>query len=374
MRIRIWIFILITVCVRSVHASDAGTSSADFLNLGIGPRAIAMGNAQVGVADDVYAAYWNPAGLVQIDHQQVGFAHAQYVENITEQYAAYALHRPAWGTLAGSISYLNVGKFQGYDAAAQPTTDIGAQDMALGLSYGFSLYHNSRMGAQLAGGVTGKYIRETLDAVSASAYAADTGILFIPGRLWGEYLTGWKSGVVVRNLGSSLRFDQDAFSLPRSITGGLSYTGPVLGQTLTLAMDGQQPAAGSRQYSAGVEVWTMGMLALRTGFISQKNALDGWRMGMGIRFKTLQVDYAFAQAGVFGATHRVGLTLQIGRSSEDPVYMAETSFQSGLKEFRRGRFAEALVHFNKALETDPTHPHALQMMKESYEKIKNQPQ
>ena len=33
-------------------ASSAGTTSADFLNLGIGPRAVAMGEAQVGLADD----------------------------------------------------------------------------------------------------------------------------------------------------------------------------------------------------------------------------------------------------------------------------------------------------------------------------------
>ena len=31
-------------------AADAGTTSANFLKLGIGPRAIAMGNAQVGGA------------------------------------------------------------------------------------------------------------------------------------------------------------------------------------------------------------------------------------------------------------------------------------------------------------------------------------
>src|SRR5882672_11952507 len=43
----------------SVLASSAGTTSADFLKLGVGPRAIAMGDAQTSLADDVYATYWN---------------------------------------------------------------------------------------------------------------------------------------------------------------------------------------------------------------------------------------------------------------------------------------------------------------------------
>src|SRR5437762_3445025 len=68
-----------------VHASDAGTSSANFLKLGIGPRAIAMGEAQVGVADDVYATYWNPAGLARLDAQEAGFAQNQYLESISQQ-------------------------------------------------------------------------------------------------------------------------------------------------------------------------------------------------------------------------------------------------------------------------------------------------
>ena len=37
--------------------------SNEFLSLGIGARALAMGNCQVALASDVYSIYWNPAGL-----------------------------------------------------------------------------------------------------------------------------------------------------------------------------------------------------------------------------------------------------------------------------------------------------------------------
>jgi long-subunit fatty acid transport protein len=38
---------------------------------GVGVRAMGMGGAFVGVADDFTAIYWNPAGLAQIDHREV---------------------------------------------------------------------------------------------------------------------------------------------------------------------------------------------------------------------------------------------------------------------------------------------------------------
>src|ERR1039458_1983289 len=40
-------------------AEDSGPAAADFLNLGAGPRAIAMAGAQTGLANDAYATYYN---------------------------------------------------------------------------------------------------------------------------------------------------------------------------------------------------------------------------------------------------------------------------------------------------------------------------
>lgn len=45
--------------------------------LGVGARAMAMGGAYVGVADDYSAMYWNPAGLAQMRRSElnIGFSH-----------------------------------------------------------------------------------------------------------------------------------------------------------------------------------------------------------------------------------------------------------------------------------------------------------
>src|SRR5437762_1251930 len=83
---RLFLLLLVIFGPKIAEASDTGTTAANFLKLGIGPRAIAMGEAQVGLADDVYAAYWNPAGLAPLKVPEAGFVQNQYIQDISEQY------------------------------------------------------------------------------------------------------------------------------------------------------------------------------------------------------------------------------------------------------------------------------------------------
>jgi len=354
----------------AARAADPGTTSANFLKLGIGPRATAMGEAQVGLADDVYATYWNPAGLAQLQNREAGFVQTQYIQGIQSQYAAYAHPHPTLGTFAGSFTYLTVGKFDSFDATGQPAGDVGASDAAMGFSYALPVVRNRRMDSQLSVGVTGKYIQERLDTVTAHACAGDAGLFYAPGRNFNGTLEGVKAGLAVRNLGSSMKFDQESFALPRTVAEGISWTGIWLGESLTVAVDGEQPNDGKETVGAGFELSTLQLLILRAGYTTKGDLGTGWRLGAGLRFKTLQIDYAFAGAGDLGQTHRIGLTFRFGTTPKDPLVLAQDWYQQGMREYRRARYSDALVDFNKALEIDPSHPEALTMMKKTYENLK----
>jgi Uncharacterised protein family (UPF0164) len=57
--------------------------SNEFLNIGVGARAAAMGNTQAALADDVTAGYWNPAGLANIQGSpQLGLQHSEMYGSI----------------------------------------------------------------------------------------------------------------------------------------------------------------------------------------------------------------------------------------------------------------------------------------------------
>jgi hypothetical protein len=57
----------------------------EYLNIGVGGRGLGMAGAQSATANDVTASYWNPAGLMQVDNDlQVGLMHAEYFSGISK--------------------------------------------------------------------------------------------------------------------------------------------------------------------------------------------------------------------------------------------------------------------------------------------------
>jgi len=167
-----------------------------------------------------------------------------------------------------------------------------------------------------------------------------------------------------------MKFDQDSAPLPRSLTAGLSYTGDWRDESFTLTLDGQQPNDGPSFFGTGIEILTLKTFVLRGGYTSGGDLGNGLRVGGGLRFKALQIDYAFAGAGPLGNVQRFGVTFFFGQKPVNTLVLAESWYERGLKDYRQERFTQALVEFNKALEMDPSHPKALEMMKATYEKLK----
>lgn len=60
------VFALTFIACRPADALNVHELNGSDLGLGVGARGIAMGGAQVALADDASAIYWNPAGMVQL--------------------------------------------------------------------------------------------------------------------------------------------------------------------------------------------------------------------------------------------------------------------------------------------------------------------
>lgn len=69
----------------TVQAQEVRKYSNEFMNIGIGARALAMSNAQVATVNDVTSGFWNPAGMIGINHDvQFGGMHAEYFAGIAK--------------------------------------------------------------------------------------------------------------------------------------------------------------------------------------------------------------------------------------------------------------------------------------------------
>ena len=70
-----------------------GTTSLEFLKIGMGARAEAMGGAFVSVANDPSAVYWNPAGVGSMQRKEMQISTTQYPADI--RYNSLALILPS---------------------------------------------------------------------------------------------------------------------------------------------------------------------------------------------------------------------------------------------------------------------------------------
>ena len=108
--IRFWLLILtgLVICnAGSVHAGEfvVGRYSGEFLSLGAGARALAMGGASVANPTPASAGYYNPAGLAGFNGSEIEFMHASQFENLyTYDYLSYA--RQMSNGLTGGITAL----------------------------------------------------------------------------------------------------------------------------------------------------------------------------------------------------------------------------------------------------------------------------
>ena len=66
--------------------------SNEFLSIGVGARSLGMSNAQVSIADNVTAGFWNPAGLLDIESKyEFELMHASLFAGIANfDYAGFA--------------------------------------------------------------------------------------------------------------------------------------------------------------------------------------------------------------------------------------------------------------------------------------------
>src|SRR5689334_13804699 len=84
----LWMALMATTA--SYGGADGGTTGANILNIGVGARAIGMGEAFTAVSDDVSSLYWNPAGLALLNQSQGAFMYNQSLKDLAYSNAAVA--------------------------------------------------------------------------------------------------------------------------------------------------------------------------------------------------------------------------------------------------------------------------------------------
>lgn len=294
----------------------AGISTAQFLKIGVGGRATAMGDAFVAVANDVSALYWNPAGLTQFDDNQIIFSHNEWVVDINHDFVGAVYHLDDANTFGVSLTALSMDEMKVTTEYAPFGTGeyFGFSDIGLAVSY------SRKMTDQFSFGGTIRYIEETLDQLKMRGVMIDLGTYYWTG------LGSTRFAVTVTNFGNDLapdgevvlvgnrkKSDWQSFSPPTMFRIGFAFE-PYEDEEhkLTTSIQLNHPNDNSENLSIGAEyVWNK-MFFARGGYkvnVDEQNYSFGAGVNVPISIANISVDYAFANFSRLGSAHRFSIIL-----------------------------------------------------------------
>ena len=301
---------LAALTLGTAHAADftvgaKGTTTADFLELGVGARGDAMGGAYTAVVDDAEALYWNPAALSSVQDHSATLMHAPYIDSSYYDSIQYA-QKLGPGSIGVGLQYFNAGSITQTDASGVSTGSFDPYDLAISVGYGYKLNGMGVLdGYSVGAGV--KWIQSRI-ATYASAEALDLGLL---SRGYMDDKFHW--ALTATNIGTTEKFDQANENLPEMFSLGGSYKimGNWLGSVNVDFPRGNAPylALGTEySYNAGKGLG----IAIRGGYSTQTTSdvtgFTGFSFGAGIAFQKYSFDYAVVPFGDLGLTHRLSLS------------------------------------------------------------------
>lgn len=227
-----------------------------------------------------------------------------------------------WGTIGGSINYINMGNNTIYNALGEEERNVRSWEGVFGLSYGlpitetFSLGLNTKVvwSALAPGGDGGEGV--------GSTFAIDAAVL-----KRNLLIKKFDVGFMFQNMGPNVFYvsQENEDPIPFTLRLGLAYRAietPLYDLTLLLDMSKEvvknhyngKPdpfykalytdlindpdedlsyEINEINYNLGAEFWYTKFLALRTGFLfDYLGERYEWTMGVGIRFGTLNFDFS----------------------------------------------------------------------------------
>ena len=298
-----------------------GISAAQFLKIGVGARAEAMGQSFIAIANDATALYWNPAGLTQFEKDQVYFNHTEWLVDTYIENAGIVYHFDSFNTIGLIISYFHTEDmmettvFQPFGTGSY----FSYSDALIGLSY------SRKMTNQFSFGLTLKYMQETIAEVNIRSVLFDLGTLYWTGfekTRFAVSLTNFSSDLVPtgsfrqKNLKNEyIEYnDFQSFAPPTMFRFGIANDFIDNEQhKLTISVQLNHPNDNHENINLGTEYWWHNFFALRAGYKTAQTEQD-FSVGIGLRqqisFTFLRFDYAYTHFGRLDSVNRFDLIME----------------------------------------------------------------
>ncbi len=305
----------------NIDVSKVGTTSAPFLEIDVGSKAVGMGSAFVAVASDATALYWNPAGISRLPGNETVLIHTEWIADINYDFVGTVFPISNLGVIGISLISLSTNEMKVRTVAKPEGTGelFNVGDLALGIAYARNLTERFSIG------FNGKYIRQKIWHMNATGFAIDIGTLFT------TPFAGMKIGMSISNFGGKMQMlgkdtfvnydlapDQegsndripanlktDKFSLPLLFRVGLALEVFKFNSgRMIMAVDATHPNDNTEYINIGVEYSSNDWLFLRTGYknLFMLDGEEGLTVGAGIKYAlsrnvSIIIDYSYQDFG-----------------------------------------------------------------------------
>jgi hypothetical protein len=284
--------LLLFLLLPALPAGAAGTGAA-FLK--IPPTASSAVFPYPPLVEDGSSMTLNPGALSRRPRQMLSATYSPYLEDSQLSYVAFTQPLEE-GVLGASFLRLAVNGIEGRAADRTKTGDFRASDDAFGLAYAHSGF-----------GLHLKYVRQKIDAYSAGGAAADLGWDGSAGER-----RPVKFGAALRNLGPRMKFLDDHFSLPASLS---VYAAAPVSEGFVLQAGVLRELTESRMScSLALQYPHRERFYARTGYtLVSGRSLSEMPLpsaGFGVFIGKHSLDYAFTPFRDLGTVHRLSLAFR----------------------------------------------------------------
>ncbi|MCG2418876.1 type IX secretion system protein PorQ [Aequorivita sp. F47161] len=332
------VFLLFSLFISQLlTAQVGGRATYQFLNLVNSPRMAALGGKVVTNYDyDPTQALFNPASINWAMDNQLSLNYTNYIGDVNYGTAAYAyLWDRRTQVLHTGITYVNYGKFDGYDEAGNPTSSFSGSEVALSMGHARNIaFTNFHVGINV------KLISSTLENYGSFGGAIDVGVMYVY-EAWDLHITG-----VARNLGTQFTPYHETYEpLPFELIFGISQTleNVPIRWHFTLENMQQWNVAFSnpsreetdlegnvtkeninfidntfRHAIVGIELFPESGFNIRLGYnfrrgeelrIEEKRAFAGLSAGFGIKLNKMRLSYSYSKYSTAASSSFFGLNI-----------------------------------------------------------------
>jgi len=334
-------FLLILCCALLLaHSATAAKYAGEFLEIGIGARAVAMGGAMTAHTDDAFSFYWNPAGMGYVSGVQAAGMYADLFDGLAN-YSMAGITLPVSGAVF-SLNYVRlgvsgIGRQPDYNSVSNrilhgDTLSVQEYLLATGgaaqglfsddesaifltfaklnkfvMDFGWAYF---QIPVEIPVGASVKIINQNLGGARGSGIGVDGGAqirLPLSDIFWEKWKAQIAWGFNVQDLTRTAidwgEGNKDA--IPTNFRNGVAYTQKMPGKNSKLILSYDSEKRWQHTDHFGLEYQFEKVLALRGGFWGTE-----WTAGAGISVWRATVDYAYLSREL-GNTHRVSITFKL---------------------------------------------------------------